>query len=771
MTMRLRITPDGRLRALALAAALLPVAAAAQITNGGFETGTLTGWTVGGTGHVEALRATNFTPNITPPQGTWFALLSTGPGTIGGAVGDLDGNGTSDYDAATLSTTINVTSVPQAVSFSWAMLTAEVGRAAQYDDFFKVTLNGSVALAYSVNKPGGGSAYSDSPAYSGTSTTVSSTGVTNGSLFSNGTTGFQQACVVINSTGTYTLQFLVADQANATYDTGLLIDNVQFPSTCLSSLSQVTSTTGLNLEAKAGGLTFTPTETRDFATSNTGTVAALVSNGNLTGDNPNVQTQLFTWSGGIFRRITSIVGGDVGRPSLTSNGRWIAFASTGDLTPGNPGNADRNWEIFRYDSTNKVLLQVTNTTNCANTAPTIANDSTGRWIAFETTCPGQVSVGYNTVTPNREVIVYDGSAGTFAGRETTGCSSAAPSISSTLTNGRYIFMVTNCLYPGISNADGNNEIVRWDRVNSVYLQVTNTAATVVNDVPSANGDGTAVGFLSSGNFTGGNADGSLEVFRWTNTPAYLQLTTSAATIAHTWVTAEDSARYFAAERLDTTTFDIDTILIDANGPTTSVIATAPSWSFPAVALNGTTPVVYFQSSGDFDGRNPDANSELFINSGGVVPRSSYCATPNLAIPDNNPTGVTSSVTVTSSGSIADLNLYLQINHTAVRDLVVTLRHVDTGTSVTVIDRPGVPATTAGCTGNNILATLDDEAASPVEDQCAGSAPTINGTFIPNNLLSAFDGEDVSGTWQLTVSDNRVNNTGTLIEWCLSVDGS
>jgi hypothetical protein len=771
MTTRLRITLGGRFRALALGAALLPAAAVAQITNGGFETGTLSGWTVGGTGHVEVLQATNFTPNITPPEGGRFALLSTGPGVIGGAVGDLDGNGVSDFDTASLSVSLTVTSVPVALSFTWAMLTSDASRAAQYDDFFKVTLNGSVAEARSVYKPGGNSPYNDSPAYTGTSTTVASSGLTNTSLFAQGTSGFQQACAVINTPGVYTLEFLVADQSDGNNDTGLLIDDVQFPSPCLSTLGQMSSTAGADLEAKLGSLTFTPTETRDVALSNTGTIAALVSNGNLTGDNPNVQTQLFLWADGTFERITSMVGGDAGRPSLTSNGRWIAFASTGDLTPGNPGNADRNWEIFRFDRTNFALQQITNTTICANTSPSIANDSTGRFTAFATTCPGQVSVGFNA-DGNSEVIVYDSTNVAFQGLETTSCSSVAPSIASTVTTGRYIFMVTNCAYPGISNADGNNEIVRWDRVNSVYLQITNTAATVVNDVPSASGNGLAVGFLSSGNFTGGNADGNLEVFRWRSTaPNYLQLTSSAATIAHTWVTAEDSARYFAAERLDTLAFSFDTLLIDANVPSSTTLASSPSWSFPAVALNGATPVVYFQSTGDFDGRNPDGNSELFVNNGGVVPRSSYCATPNLAIPNNNPTGVTSTLAVSDVAGIADLNLFLRIDHTAVRDLIVTLRHVDTGTSRILIDLPGIPATSTGCTGNDILATLDDEAASPVEDQCAGTAPTINGVFIPNNLLSAFDGESVAGTWELTVSDNRTSNTGTLIEWCLSVEGS
>jgi len=772
MAARSFFTLAGRSRRLApgfAVAALVAVPAVAQVTNGGFESGNLTGWTLGGTSRAEALRATNLTPNIAPPEGIWFALLSTGRGQISAAArGDLDGNNSNDFDVATLSTTITVASVPQALAFRWAMLTSEVGRAALYDDFFKVTLAGGVGLARSVYKPGGGSSYSDSPAYSGTSTTVSSTGVTNTSLFAQGATPFQQACVVITTPGTYTLEFLLADQGDTANDSGLLLDDVAFPSSCGTAVGQVTSTVGSDLEVKAGGFTFTATESRDVATSNSGAVAALVSNGNLTGDNPNAQTQLFVWTGGAFSRVTSAVDADVGRPSLTSNGQWIAFASTGDLTPASPGNADRNWEIFRFDRATSTLLQVTDTAGCANTAPSIALDAGGSYIAFATTCPGQAGGGYNADL-NPEVVLWNN--GAFSGRETSGCASVAPSIDSGA--GRYVYMVTSCAYPGVVNADGNNEIVRWDRQTSTYLQITNTAATVVNDVPSASGDGLAVGFLSSGDLSGGNADGSLEVFRWrSTTPNLLQLTNAGATVAHTWVTAEDAARYFAAERLDTTSFLFDTLLIDANGPTALVLSSSSSFSFPAVARNGTTPLVHFQSNDDLAGGNADGNSEVFTSLGGSVPRASYCLSPNLAIPNNNPAGVSSTMAIADSWAIADLELFLRINHTQVGDLIVTLLHVDTGTSVRLVDRPGVPATAAGCSGDNIVAMIDDEAVRAVEGQCVtATPPAIWGVFRPNNLASAFDGQSLAGSWRLTVSDNRNVNTGTLVQWCLSVDGS
>jgi len=113
-----------------------------------------------------------------------------------------------------------------------------------------------------------------------------------------------------------------------------------------------------------------------------------------------------------------------------------------------------------------------------------------------------------------------------------------------------------------------------------------------------------------------------------------------------------------------------------------------------------------------------------------------------------------------------------VAHSWVGDLIFTLEHVDTGTTAVIIDRVGVPVvSTVGCGGDDILAEIDDEAALPVEDECADAVPTINGSFIGgdpanNSLLAAFAGEDINGTWTMTVSDNAGLDTGVMNEWCL-----
>ncbi|MCH7810559.1 MAG: M36 family metallopeptidase, partial [Chloroflexi bacterium] len=87
----------------------------------------------------------------------------------------------------------------------------------------------------------------------------------------------------------------------------------------------------------------------------------------------------------------------------------------------------------------------------------------------------------------------------------------------------------------------------------------------------------------------------------------------------------------------------------------------------------------------------------------------------LAIPNSNPTGVSDTIVLADSGVIADLRVCLRIDHARVGDLSASLTHVETGTTVALVDRPGVPGSPFGCSGDDIIAILDDAAATAVED--------------------------------------------------------
>ena len=143
----------------------------------------------------------------------------------------------------------------------------------------------------------------------------------------------------------------------------------------------------------------------------------------------------------------------------------------------------------------------------------------------------------------------------------------------------------------------------------------------------------------------------------------------------------------------------------------------------------------------------------------------FCNNPALAIPDSG--SVSDSMTLTQGGTLTGLDMTLNVSHTYVGDLKFTLTHQDTGTSALLIDRPGVPASTYGCSQNNINATLSDSASLPVENECHTSTPAIVGTLSPNNPLSVFTGEDLSGTWVLLAEDAVSADTGTLDQWCIA----
>lgn len=141
----------------------------------------------------------------------------------------------------------------------------------------------------------------------------------------------------------------------------------------------------------------------------------------------------------------------------------------------------------------------------------------------------------------------------------------------------------------------------------------------------------------------------------------------------------------------------------------------------------------------------------------------------LSIPDDGSAETSHSMVIAEAWVVADLEVSVSLSHGWVGDLVVTLTHEDTGTSVVLIDRAGVPGSSFGCSGNDIEAVLDDEAADAVEDACESAAPAIAGSLRPEEALSAFDGEGITGTWTLTAIDAGLGVSGSLDGWGLSVN--
>jgi len=150
--------------------------------------------------------------------------------------------------------------------------------------------------------------------------------------------------------------------------------------------------------------------------------------------------------------------------------------------------------------------------------------------------------------------------------------------------------------------------------------------------------------------------------------------------------------------------------------------------------------------------------------------STTCNTPALAIPDNNPAGITNQMAIAAGGNLVDLDVSVDATHSWVGDVIFSLTN---GTSTAVFfDRPGRTTTGFGCSGDNVDVTANDEGTDPaIESQCSTTPPAIAGNAVGGDpasatLLSVFDGQPLAGTWTLTASDSAGGDTGTVNEWCV-----
>jgi subtilisin-like proprotein convertase family protein len=125
----------------------------------------------------------------------------------------------------------------------------------------------------------------------------------------------------------------------------------------------------------------------------------------------------------------------------------------------------------------------------------------------------------------------------------------------------------------------------------------------------------------------------------------------------------------------------------------------------------------------------------------------------VAIPDADPAGASSSVTIRGPGAVKGARITIgSLTHKFDSDLVITLQHA--GRTATLAD--GV-----GRSRDNFTNTVfRDDAATPIE---SGTGP-FTGSFRPHSPLAVFDGTPRAGAWTLHVVDRFKQDTGTLRSW-------
>ncbi|MEK9141328.1 MAG: proprotein convertase P-domain-containing protein [Nitrospirota bacterium] len=113
--------------------------------------------------------------------------------------------------------------------------------------------------------------------------------------------------------------------------------------------------------------------------------------------------------------------------------------------------------------------------------------------------------------------------------------------------------------------------------------------------------------------------------------------------------------------------------------------------------------------------------------------------PGITIPDNNPTGIERTLNVTGSGQAQDLEVSVDITHTYIGDLSVSLI-APNGTRVALHERHGGDA-------DNLIKTY---------------------TPVTTSGLASLRGQPVQGAWRLRVADLEARDTGKLNRWALKI---
>jgi len=154
---------------------------------------------------------------------------------------------------------------------------------------------------------------------------------------------------------------------------------------------------------------------------------------------------------------------------------------------------------------------------------------------------------------------------------------------------------------------------------------------------------------------------------------------------------------------------------------------------------------------------------------------------NLSIPDNVPAGVSSTINVTTSGTVTELKcVTVNINHNWAGDLVLTLTHVSSGTSVQLLRRLNATSATGVGESSNLNGTYTFCATgNSIATAAAGGGDSYNipeGTYSQTsassqatpaqntNTFANFVGLSLNGDWRLNLADYSAVDVGTLFNW-------
>lgn len=296
-------------------------------------------------------------------------------------------------------------------------------------------------------------------------------------------------------------------------------------------------------------------------------------------------------------------------PSISADGRRVAFRSTANLAGQNVGG---NFEIFLYDKVLGTTIQLTETPGgIGNFTPMIA------------------PAGDRVVFKSLYDFTGEGNAGTFelwevdvksrAVRQVTDNPVGKPVFDPRLSgDGEHAVFVSR-INPAGQNEDGSEEVFRINVKTGALIQISSNAASSAQQ-PDINGDGSRIVWVDRANYDGSNPNGGLEVWLWDEATGYAHVTAQQSSVLETALPRIDHAgRYVSFISL----FDFSgagvigrkVFLADTERGGLTLLTNpgvgGAGLEYPDAQIAPDGSAVYFESNKDLLGMNSDLNRELY----------------------------------------------------------------------------------------------------------------------------------------------------------------
>jgi len=171
---------------------------------------------------------------------------------------------------------------------------------------------------------------------------------------------------------------------------------------------------------------------------------------------------------------------------------------------------------------------------------------------------------------------------------------------------------------------------------------------------------------------------------------------------------------------------------NAGGSTDNITKTFEVGDFSGSA-RGIWELVVVDNAGQDTGSIDSFELAVIESGGSGSTGETFTSSAALAIPDNEEDGVASTLSVPGSGVIKSVKIELNVNHTWISDLKIELRHG---------------------TGSSMLHNREGDDADNIEKSYS---------------VDEFNGADSGGEWELFISDNAGQDTGTLNSWSLTIE--